>query len=303
MEGPSPPSQPRNAVKVQELKRIIEEQQRQLDAQQKQLEAQKNMLLDLGQQVQGLAESAAPPQATQQATEPSQTQEAAQHTPTSAEEEKLEWEESMFEKLLRDPRNRPEGMKLPDGWIHLPGRETDVRFGGFVQVNFIHDFQNAGFPYGEFISSQISVPTDDKLYLFDQRFDLVNCIGTSRLFCKQFQKVVAFCSKLTAETFDINQRRPQVMRGSVYNILQFPVFVFQGSDKFLTLFFSLLPGLFSGAFALFLGLLPGFLSGAFELLLGSIPGLFEFLLEPYPRLFAGSGLRQCRRADAGHNQS
>jgi hypothetical protein len=161
MEGPSHPSPPNNAAKVQELQRIIEEQQRQLDAQQEQLEAQKKMLRDLGQQVQGLAESAAPPQATQQATEPSQTQEAAQHTPTSAEEEKLEWEESMFEKLLRDPRNRPEGMKLPDGWIPLPGRKTDVRFGGFVQVNFIHDFQNAGFPYGEFISSQISVPTDD----------------------------------------------------------------------------------------------------------------------------------------------
>ena len=164
IQAPSHSAQPRNAAKVQELQRIIAEQQRQLDAQQEQLEAQKKMLQELQQQVQGLAECAPPPQApqtTQQAMEPAQAHEAAKHTATSAEKEEREWEEAMFEKLLRDPRTWPEGMKRPDGWIGVPGRKTDVRFGGFVQVNFIHDFQNAGFPYGEFITSQIAVPTDD----------------------------------------------------------------------------------------------------------------------------------------------
>jgi hypothetical protein len=145
IQTPSHSTQPRNAAKVQELQRIIAEQQRQLDAQQEQLEAQEKTLQELQQQVQGLAESAPPrqaPQATQQATEPSQTLETAKHTSTSAEKEELEREESVFQKLLRDPRTWPEGMKRPDGWIGVPGRKTDVRFGGFVQVNFIHDFQN-----------------------------------------------------------------------------------------------------------------------------------------------------------------
>jgi len=52
-------------------------------------------------------------------------------------------------------------MNLSDGWIPVPGRKTDVRFGGFVEANFIHDFQDAGYPYGEFIPSHIPVPTDD----------------------------------------------------------------------------------------------------------------------------------------------
>ncbi|MHC4434106.1 MAG: DcaP family trimeric outer membrane transporter [Planctomycetota bacterium] len=145
------------------MQRIIEEQQRQLEMQQKQLEAQEKKLQELRQQVQGLVESEKARQgqeAEQQATEPSQPQEAAKHTPPSAEKEKLAREESAFEKLFRDPRIWPEGMKRPDGWISVPGRKTDVRFGGFVQVNFIHDFQNAGFPFGEFITSQILVPTD-----------------------------------------------------------------------------------------------------------------------------------------------
>ena len=138
-------------VFAQDTQRVIEAQQRQLEMQQKQLEEQRKMLQELQQQVEGLAKS----------EKESQGQEAAKHTPTSAEREKPEREESVLEKRIRDPRNRPEGMKIPDGWIPVPGRKTDVRFGGFVQVNFIHDFQNAGFPYGEFISSQILVPTDD----------------------------------------------------------------------------------------------------------------------------------------------
>ena len=153
-----------NAAKVQELQRIMEGQQRQIDAQQEQLQAQEKKLQELRQQVEGLAESEKAPQGqegTQQGPEPSQTQEAAQQGPEPAQKAKLERKESLLEKLFRDPRNRPEGMKIPDGWIPVPGRKSDVRFGGFLQANFIHDFQNAGFPFGEFISSQIPVPTDD----------------------------------------------------------------------------------------------------------------------------------------------
>lgn len=43
----------------------------------------------------------------------------------------------------------------------MPGRRTQLRFGGFVQANFIHDFQNTGFKFGEFIASKIPVPTEN----------------------------------------------------------------------------------------------------------------------------------------------
>jgi hypothetical protein len=167
----SRPGQQGHAAKVKELQKIIETQQQQLDTQQgqlelqqKQLEEQKKMLKGLQQEMRGLAENEKAlkdQEVAQRETEPSQMQAAAKQTPSSAQKDKLESEVSVFEELFRDSRNRPKGMKLPDGWIPLPGRNTDVRFGGFVQANFIHDFQNAGYPYGEFITSQIEAPTDD----------------------------------------------------------------------------------------------------------------------------------------------
>jgi hypothetical protein len=68
--------------------------------------------------------------------------------------------ESVYEKLMRDPRILNHDAEARQGWIPIPAMETSIRFGGFVQVNYIHDFQNTGYPYGDFIPSLIPVPTD-----------------------------------------------------------------------------------------------------------------------------------------------
>ena len=70
-------------------------------------------------------------------------------------------EESVFEKLIKDPYNRRYGHAPGDGWIPVPGTSTELRFGGFVQLNIIHDFQDTGFPFGDFIPALIPVPIED----------------------------------------------------------------------------------------------------------------------------------------------
>jgi hypothetical protein len=80
-------------------------------------------------------------------------------TKLSADELKIQ--EAVFEKLMRDPRMLRDGADAREGWLPIPGKETSIRFGGFIQVNYIHDFQNTGYPYGDFIPSLIPVPTDN----------------------------------------------------------------------------------------------------------------------------------------------
>jgi len=70
-------------------------------------------------------------------------------------------EESIFEKLIVDPYNKRYGHPPGKGWIPIPRTRTELRFGGFVQLNVIHDFEDTGFDFGDFIPSQIPVPTDD----------------------------------------------------------------------------------------------------------------------------------------------
>ena len=70
------------------------------------------------------------------------------------------WEASSTETLSRDPRNWVAGESLHPGWVPVPGMPVEFRFGGFIELNLIHDFQNAGIPSGEFIPSLIPVPTD-----------------------------------------------------------------------------------------------------------------------------------------------
>jgi len=104
------------SVKALELHHIIEEQQRQIEMQQRELETQKKMLQQLQQQVQGLAQSqnhSQGPQAAQQATESPKTQVAGGQTSTSANKVEREWEESVFETLLRgsqEPAQRDESL-------------------------------------------------------------------------------------------------------------------------------------------------------------------------------------------------
>jgi hypothetical protein len=75
------------------------------------------------------------------------------------EKQKRKWA-SRFDEIRRVPRNRLKGIGADAGWISVPGRKTDFRFGGFVQLNVIHDFQNSGSDFGDFATSRIPVPTD-----------------------------------------------------------------------------------------------------------------------------------------------
>ena len=96
--------------------------------------------------------------------EPQQKPEAGDaepQAPSAPEESKQKPEPSVFQQLARDPKTRRSGRPPGDGWIPVPGTNTEVRFGGLVQANFIHDFENTGFPFGDFIPSHIPVPTDD----------------------------------------------------------------------------------------------------------------------------------------------
>ena len=61
----------------------------------------------------------------------------------------------------RTPTIGATGERPGDGWFPIPNTNTDLRFGGFVQLNVIHDFEDTGFPFGDFIPAQIPVPTDD----------------------------------------------------------------------------------------------------------------------------------------------
>jgi len=76
-----------------------------------------------------------------------------------SERQKRKWD-TRFDKIRRDPRNRLQGTGADAGWISVPGKKTDIRFGGFIQLNIIHDFQNAGQNFGEFSPAEIPVPTD-----------------------------------------------------------------------------------------------------------------------------------------------
>jgi hypothetical protein len=77
---------------------------------------------------------------------------------------------NLYDQILSDPRNRKHLELSKQGWIGGPGANTFLRFGGFVQVNFIGDFQNTGYKYGEFIPSGIPIPTEEtKSGAFDIR--------------------------------------------------------------------------------------------------------------------------------------
>lgn len=66
----------------------------------------------------------------------------------------------LYDHILSDPRNRKHLEYVKQGWIGGIGNNSFLRFGGFVQVNFIRDFQNTGNSYGYFTPSLIPVPTD-----------------------------------------------------------------------------------------------------------------------------------------------
>ena len=87
-------------------------------------------------------------------------QENAEKDTTRLSADQMKIEEAVYEKLMRDPKVLRHGADAKEGWILVPSTQTTIRFGGFIQMNYIHDFQNAGYPYGDFIPSLIPVPTD-----------------------------------------------------------------------------------------------------------------------------------------------
>lgn len=67
---------------------------------------------------------------------------------------------TLYELIQADPRNRKYLEMGKQGWISGLGGNTFLRFGGFVQANFISDFQNTGYSFGEFIPALHPVPTE-----------------------------------------------------------------------------------------------------------------------------------------------
>ena len=77
---------------------------------------------------------------------------------------------ALYQLIQADPRNRKYLEMGKQGWISGLGGKTFIRFGGFVQVNFIRDFQNTGYSFGEHIPALNPVPTDNKQSMaFDPR--------------------------------------------------------------------------------------------------------------------------------------
>lgn len=70
------------------------------------------------------------------------------------------WRESLYSRVLADPNSNRFGTPPGKGWIEVPDTRTVLRFTGFIQTNFIHDFQNAGFAYNWFAPALIPSPTD-----------------------------------------------------------------------------------------------------------------------------------------------
>jgi len=74
------------------------------------------------------------------------------------EQKKMEQEwETKFDLLRRDPQSRLEATK--DGWLSFENFDSQVRFGGFLQVNLIHNFQDTDNTFGKFQPGKFPVPS------------------------------------------------------------------------------------------------------------------------------------------------
>ncbi len=71
-------------------------------------------------------------------------------------------DDSIFVTLQNDPYVKRYGREPGEGWIPLLETSTELRFGGFVQLNVLHDFQKTEFPYGWFVPILIDVPTNNQ---------------------------------------------------------------------------------------------------------------------------------------------
>ena len=74
-------------------------------------------------------------------------------------EQEREWK-TKFDLLRRDPRARLEGTGAKDGWIKFENFDSEVRFGGFFQMNILHNFQDTDNKFGKFHPGTFSAPTE-----------------------------------------------------------------------------------------------------------------------------------------------
>lgn len=94
------------------------------------------------------------------ALDAAQTPEDEKWVNWGATKKDTDFEATATETLARDPRNYFAGEAFHPGWVRVPGVPIEVRFGGFIELNLVHDFQATGIPTGEFIPSLLPVPTD-----------------------------------------------------------------------------------------------------------------------------------------------
>ena len=141
------------AEKVQELKRLIEEQQSQLESQQRQLEAQMQMLKKLQSEVERYGESADKESATpREGTAPA----GAVESPEAPRPK-----ETGVAQTDRFDSEDPTGSDItyfdPTKVINIPGTETSIGLHGFVQFQIIHDTNG---PAGNQFDTAF-IPVDD----------------------------------------------------------------------------------------------------------------------------------------------
>ena len=64
----------------------------------------------------------------------------------------------LYDHIMSDPRNRKYLDREKKGWLSGPGSKSYFRFGGFIQANYIRDFQNTGYNFGELYPEEYPFP-------------------------------------------------------------------------------------------------------------------------------------------------
>lgn len=118
-----------------------------------------------------------------------------------------EWA-SKFDSLRRVPLNELSGTGEKDGWIRNQYVNLDIRFGGFLQASFIHNFQDTGVLVDKFRPASFPVPT--------QRTTSTLMSAKSTRFIFETRKNTQYgrySTFLSMDLFGSNDRDDYTMRG------------------------------------------------------------------------------------------
>jgi hypothetical protein len=125
-----------DAIKVNELQRVIEAQQKQLEAQQQQLDAQRQLLQELQSQIKELAGDADKEAETVTAGKP------GEKPPVASLREPPQKRAAISQQEMYD-RESPSGSNFtyfdPTKTINIPGTDTNIGLHGFAEFQIIHD--------------------------------------------------------------------------------------------------------------------------------------------------------------------